>query len=163
MWWKYEPRLLSASPIWRRCADKPLSCFVYRRRENKLQRLVVVLFLQTSNHYPLRWFYLCSSWFFELLLSLSFIKKDLFTKCLSRSQKRKLQNCANFFSPLLQSKRTKRTLFYTRSPFVTLLSRRAQSGRWSSFGKRVWFTESHIVLIISFLLVLFTHCILDIK
>jgi len=38
----------------------------------------------------------------------------------------------------------------TRSPFVTLLSRRAQSGRWSSFGKRVWFTESHIVLISSF-------------
>ena len=41
----------------------------------------------------------------------------------------------------------------TRSPFVTL-SQRAQSGRWSSFGKRVWFTESHIVLIIYF----FTCC-----
>jgi len=41
-----------------------------------------------------------------------------------------------------------------RSPFVTLLSRRAQSGRWSSFGKRVWFNESHILLIISF----FTCC-----
>jgi len=52
----------------------------------------------------------------------------------------------------------------TRSPFVTLLSRRAQSGRWSSFGKRVWFTESHIDLIISFLLlVLFTKFILHIK
>ena len=38
----------------------------------------------------------------------------------------------------------------TRSPFVTLLSRRAQYGRWSSFGKRVWFTESHIVLFIQF-------------
>jgi hypothetical protein len=49
----------------------------------------------------------------------------------------------------------------TRSPFVTLLSRRAQSGRRSSFGKRVWFTESHLVLIISFLLVLFTHFIFD--
>jgi len=35
----------------------------------------------------------------------------------------------------------------TRSPFVTLLSRRAQSGRWSSFGRRVWFTESHLVLL----------------
>jgi len=38
----------------------------------------------------------------------------------------------------------------TRSPFVSLLSRRPQSGRWSSSGKRVWFTESHIILIISF-------------
>ena len=53
---------------------------------------------------------------------------------------------------------------YTRSPFVTLLPRRAQYGRWSSFGKRVWFTESHLVLIISFLFaVLFTQFILDIK
>ena len=44
------------------------------------------------------------------------------------------------------------------------LSQRAQSGRWSSFGKRMWFTEWHIVLVISFLLlVLFTHFILDIK
>jgi len=40
--------------------------------------------------------------------------------------------------------------YSTWSPFVTLLSRRAQSGRWSFFGKRVWFSESHIVLIISF-------------
>jgi hypothetical protein len=38
----------------------------------------------------------------------------------------------------------------TRSPCVTVSSRCAQSARWSSFGKRVWFTESHIVLIISF-------------
>ena len=51
-----------------------------------------------------------------------------------------------------------------RSPFVSLLSRSAQSGRWSSFGKRVWFTKSHIDLVISFLLVvLFTRSILDIK
>jgi len=49
----------------------------------------------------------------------------------------------------------------TRLPFVNLLSRRAQSDRSSSFGKRVWFTESHIVLIISFLLVLFTQFIVD--
>jgi len=55
-------------------------------------------------------------------------------------------------------------LLYARSSFVTLFSRRAQYGRWSSFGKWVWFTESHIVLIISFLLVvLFTQFILDIK
>jgi len=43
---------------------------------------------------------------------------------------------------------------YTRSPFVSLLSRRAQYGRRSSFGNWVWFTESHIVLIIYF----FTCC-----
>jgi len=55
-----------------------------------------------------------------------------------------------------------RLLHSTRSPFVTLLSRRAQFGRWSSFGKRVWFTVSHTVLIISFLLfVLFTQFIVD--
>jgi len=35
-----------------------------------------------------------------------------------------------------------RTKFLS-TPLVSLLSRRAQSGRWSSFGKRVWFTESH--------------------
>jgi len=40
----------------------------------------------------------------------------------------------------------------TRSPFVTLLSGRAQTGRWSSFGKRAWFNKPHIVLIISFYL-----------
>jgi len=50
----------------------------------------------------------------------------------------------------------------TRSSFVTLLSRRAQSGRWSSFGKRAWFTESHLVFVILFTCVLFTHFILDI-
>ena len=47
--------------------------------------------------------------------------------------------------------------YSTLSPCLTLLSRRVQS-----FGKRVWFTESHIVLIISFLLVvLFTQFIVD--
>jgi len=40
----------------------------------------------------------------------------------------------------------------TWSPFLTWLSRCAQSGRWSFFGKWVWFTESNIVLVISFLL-----------
>jgi len=48
----------------------------------------------------------------------------------------------------------------TRSPFVTSLSRRAQTGTWSSFGKRVWFTESHIVL---FFYLLFCLFIIDIK
>jgi len=56
---------------------------------------------------------------------------------------------------------TKSVQYSTQPSFVTLLSRRAQSGRLSSFGKRVWFTESHIVLIISFLLVLFTQFTVD--
>jgi len=63
----------------------------------------------------------------------------------------------------INTKERKRKLYevYTvvgnsaRSPFVTLLSRSAQSGR--SFGKRVWFTESHIVLIIN----LFAQFIVD--
>ena len=54
-----------------------------------------------------------------------------------------------------------RWIFYT----ITLrnfVPRRSQFGRWPSSGKRSWFTESHIVLIISFLLVvLFTQCIVD--
>ena len=49
----------------------------------------------------------------------------------------------------------------TRSPFATLLSRRAQFGRWSSFGKRVWFTKSHIVLVTVFSLVLFAQFIVN--
>ena len=40
--------------------------------------------------------------------------------------------------------------YYARSPFVSLLSQCAQSGRWSSFGKRVRFTESHIYIYIYF-------------
>ena len=40
-----------------------------------------------------------------------------------------------------------------------LLSRRAQSGRWSSFGKRLWLTESHIVLIISSFIYCFIYSI----
>ena len=47
----------------------------------------------------------------------------------------------------------------TRSPFVTLLSWRTQSGTWSSFRKRLWFTESHTVLFISFLFGFF--CLLN--
>jgi hypothetical protein len=49
----------------------------------------------------------------------------------------------------------------TRSPFVTYMSRRAQSGRRISFGRRLWFTESLIVLVIFFLLIgLFIHLFL---
>jgi hypothetical protein len=33
------------------------------------------------------------------------------------------------------------TMYSTRSAFLTWLSQHAQSGRWSSFGKWVWFTE----------------------
>jgi hypothetical protein len=51
-------------------------------------------------------------------------------------------------------------IHYTRSPFITWLSRRAQSGRRTSFG-RLWFIESHIVLVIFFLLIYLF--ILDIK
>jgi len=54
--------------------------------------------------------------------------------------------------------------YSARSPFVILLSRRAQSARWSSFGKRSWFTESHTVWVIfASTCVLFTQFILDIK
>ena len=52
----------------------------------------------------------------------------------------------------------------TRSPFLTWFSRLAQSGRWSSFRKWVWFSESNIVLVIYLLhVVLFAQYILDIK
>jgi len=55
----------------------------------------------------------------------------------------------------------RRIEYSTRSPLLPCLSRRTQSGMRSSFGKRVWFTESHIVLVISFCL--FTSYILDTK
>ena len=42
----------------------------------------------------------------------------------------------------------------TRSPFLLCLLRRAQSGRRTSFWRRVWFTESHLVVVIFF----FTCC-----
>ena len=41
-------------------------------------------------------------------------------------------------------------MHFTRSPFLTCTSRRAQSGKLSPLGKRVLFTESHTVLVISF-------------
>jgi len=34
--------------------------------------------------------------------------------------------------------------YSTWSPYVPCLSRRAQSGRRTSFGRRVWFNKSHI-------------------
>ena len=40
-------------------------------------------------------------------------------------------------------------------PFVTLLPRRAQSGRRSSSEKRMWFTESHLVFVVFFFYFLF--------
>jgi hypothetical protein len=50
-----------------------------------------------------------------------------------------------------------------RSPFVTWMSQCAQSGRWSSFGKRVRFTESNIVFVISFYLLFYLLNLLLIK
>jgi len=41
-------------------------------------------------------------------------------------------------------------LYFTRSFFLTWLSRRVQFGRWSSFKKIQWFTESHINFVIFF-------------
>jgi hypothetical protein len=50
----------------------------------------------------------------------------------------------------------------TSPPFITWVSRCAQSGRWSSFEKRVWFTESFFFFFFFFpLLVFFTQFILD--
>jgi len=51
----------------------------------------------------------------------------------------------------------------TRSPYLTWLSPLAQSGRWSSFGKWAWVTESHSVSYFFLLVVLFTQFILGIK
>ena len=56
------------------------------------------------------------------------------------------------------------TVCCTQSLFITWLPRRAQSGRTTSFGRRVWFIESHIVLVIFFLLIdLFIHLFLILK
>jgi len=41
--------------------------------------------------------------------------------------------------------------YSTRLPFVTCMSRRAQFGTRTSLGRPVWFTESHLVLVIFFL------------
>ena len=38
----------------------------------------------------------------------------------------------------------------THSPYVPSLSQSVHSGRRMSFGRRVWFSESHIILVISF-------------
>ena len=44
-----------------------------------------------------------------------------------------------------------RHTYSTRSPFLSLLPRCALYGRCFFFGKRVWFTESHIVLFTQFI------------
>jgi len=55
----------------------------------------------------------------------------------------------SFVTNLIDKLRTVR--HSTRPPFLSLLSRRAQYGRCFSFGKRVWFTESHMVLFTQFI------------
>ena len=52
------------------------------------------------------------------------------------------------------------SLHSSRSPFSTCLSGRAQSGRWSSFGTPVCFTESHLILVISFNLLFYSLILL---
>jgi hypothetical protein len=56
-------------------------------------------------------------------------------------------------SPTKQKEELKKQEYSTQSPFLPCLPRRAQSGKWTSFGKRVWFTESHRVLVFSFSLI----------
>jgi hypothetical protein len=52
---------------------------------------------------------------------------------------------------------TQEDFIHDRS-FTTCMSRRAQFGRRTSFERRMWFIESHIVLVIFFLLIdLFIH------
>ena len=49
-------------------------------------------------------------------------------------------------------------------PVITCMSRCPQSGRRTSVRRRVRFIESHVVLVIFFLLIdLFIHFIIDIK
>jgi len=73
---------------------------------------------------------------------------DFLQDVLNSYSRRIRQKESNFLNRLIV------LYFSTRSPsvLVTLLSPRAHSGRWSSSGKRVWFTESNIVLVISFYL-----------
>ena len=57
--------------------------------------------------------------------------------------------------------RMTRCSYFTRSPFVPCLSWLAQSGTRTCFERRVWFIESHIVLVIFFVLIdLFIHLFL---
>ena len=53
----------------------------------------------------------------------------------------------------------KHTYTFSTITLYKFLSRRAQYSRWSSFGKRAWFTESHLPLIISFFTRCFTYSI----
>ena len=72
--------------------------------------------------------------------------------------------CMNWDKPQKQTEDSQTPVWFTihdhvlpDHPFLPLLSRRAQVGRWFSFGKRLWFTESQTVLVIPFLLtVIFT-------
>ena len=48
-------------------------------------------------------------------------------------------------------------------PFITWLSQRAQYGKRTSFGKRMWFIGTQFLLLSFLLVVLFIHFILDIK
>jgi len=69
---------------------------------------------------------------------------------------------------VLQNKKKKENWKHTNTlhihPFLPRLSRSAQSGRRTSFGRQVWFTESHIVWIIFFFTYSFIYSfILNIK
>ena len=120
-------RLLSASPIWRRSADKALSCFVYRRGENKLQHLLVVLFaaVQQSLSTAMVWglFVFIVVFFFKLLLSLSFVRKE-FLRSVCRVRKKR--NCKIvpklffFIAVITIKKRTKCTLQINHQPDATV-------------------------------------------
>jgi hypothetical protein len=66
-------------------------------------------------------------------------------------------NLTHNFSLFLQYNKIYSVLW----PFIPCLSRCAQSGRRTCFRRQVWFTESHMVLVIFFLLIyLFIHLFL---
>jgi hypothetical protein len=52
---------------------------------------------------------------------------------------------------------------FTQSSFVPCLSQHAQSGSRTTFGRQVWFTESHIILVIFFAYCFIYSFILDVK
>ena len=53
--------------------------------------------------------------------------------------------------------------YFTRSPFVTCMFRRAQSGRRTSFGRRVLFIKFYIILVISFFIFQIIKCVKSIS
>jgi hypothetical protein len=110
------------------------------------------------------------------------------TQCVKKCSKEDFQHCCNIiyiWSDIVlwavwnircysDSKLYTPVVHKTRSPgqrpfavymftLFTLFVPMYQSGRKTSFGRWVWFTESHIVLVTFFLLVLFNHFVLDIK